>query len=163
LCRTHRGGTTLFCRCHLLVLVFTLQCLFLISRAERPRGSLLPFGRGHVSTAICFITKQPSLSPHSSACAVTGQSCDCPSTSTCVKAGRFRFTMFPIESCVGWVLPLHRWLVVYGMRVASAYTCPLTFWRKPPSLFVPDSQSPLACYVHDVYQQFTFINPSTPL
>jgi hypothetical protein len=29
--------------------------------------------------------------------------------------------------------------------------------------FVPVSQSPLACYSHDVYQQFTFINPSTPL
>ena len=111
------------------------------------------------STAIQLVTSWPSLSPHSSACTVTGQSCDCPSASTYVKAGRFRFTMFPIESRVGWVLPLHRWLVVYGMRVASAYSCPLTLWRKPPSLFVPVSQSPLACYIHDVYQQFTYINP----
>ena len=86
------------------------------------------------STAIHLITRRLSLSRHSYTCCAFSLSCEY-SHCTLPRSERIRLTTFLILIGADRVSFLRRWLIIYGMRVASASTCPLAFWLKPCTPF----------------------------
>ena len=114
------------------------------------------------STAICLITRQPSLSLHSCAC-----------TAKWI----LQFTFQPAHLRAGAIQGFHvscRFLcrvgfasppVVRHLRCVSCEHARLTTYLLVQASKPVWSQAPIhlwLVYVNDVYQRFTSVNPSTP-